>query len=104
MSWCQLGKYGKDIHFRPRMNQCGWRIWPLWEAASGSVCLDGLLRRTQDFPVCATGIFHRGGEARLCPGDYFVFQRDPLWCGAAGVLGAVAGVQVGERMGPELRQ
>lgn len=105
MSWCQLGKYGKDMHFRPRMNQRGWRIQPLWGAAGGSVCLDGLLGRTQDFPLCATGIIGRGGQAGLCPGDYFAFQRDPLWCGAAGVLlGAVAGIQVGERMGPELRQ
>lgn len=69
------------------------------------MCLDGLLGRTQDFPLCATGIIGRGGQAGLCPGDYFAFQRDPLWCGAAGVLlGAVAGIQVGERMGPELRQ
>ena len=68
------------------------------------MCLGGLLRRTQDFPLSAAGI-RRGGQAGLFPGDYFAFLRDPLWCGAAGVLlGAVAGVQVGERMGPELRQ
>lgn len=58
MSWCQLGKW-QSMHFRPRMNQRGWRISP-FESYGGSVCLDGLLGRTQDFPLCATGIIGRG--------------------------------------------